>query len=199
MAFIPLPNGVKVELKWTSNGVAVVNILWFTKAIINISVDFPLLGAALVEWWGTTQASSFPSTIQLDEVVITDWREEGGEQLIFNTLLPIAGTNSSPALPNNVALVVTKKSIFTGRSSRGRRYICGLTEGNVSGNTVGGTFATDIAAGEVALYEGAADAGWQGVIASFEHNNAPRTSGVAVPIAFISANTRVDTQRRRLD
>lgn len=198
MAFIPLPNGVKVELKYTLNGKACVNVLWFTKPVITVTVDFPALGGAIKDWWVDTQAAAHPTSMSLDEIVITEWAAADGAQLTFTEDLPAAGTNASPALPNNVALVVSLRTGYTGRSFRGRMYVPGLHEGQVVGDDVSLLIASDFATGAELLASMALDEGFLWVVASFHHDLAPRVTGVPSAITSFVVNTRVDTQRRRL-
>jgi len=198
MAFIPLPLGIKVVPQFTYNGKLVVNVFYLTKVLGSVSVDLALAGQIFYDWWSTNLASSAPNTMTLDLVTATDVRVENGQQEVYVGAGPVAGTNSSPALPNQASLVVSMRTLNTGRSFRGRSYYVGLTEGVVAGNFVTGSFPTDLLAGyELLLAAWQAD-GYTPVVASFQHNNAPRVTGVATPINGMQINTRVDTQRRRL-
>jgi hypothetical protein len=93
-----------------------------------------------------------------------------------------------------------------GRSFRGRNYIVGLTEDQVTGND----FASGITGLFQAVYELLLDFGqdiaWAWVVASrfsgvdpVTHDPIPRTTGIATVVTAVTVvDNFVDSQRRRL-
>lgn len=119
--------------------------------------------------------------------------------LSWTTGLPIAGTNGTASMPNNVALALAFKTALRGRSFRGRIFLPGLTEGNVVDNTVQPAFITAWYTFFGILASTLIDLiAWQVVVSRVEGGD-PRPAGVVTQVNnWIVTNTVVDSMRRRL-
>jgi hypothetical protein len=110
------------------------------------------------------------------------------------------GLGASPGLPGSVAFVITKVTALRGRSFRGRIYHIGLSEADVTGNTVGVASADSILQGWVQYRTAVETASASNMsVVSCEANGVPRLIGVATPVtALVLRDNSVDSQRRRL-
>jgi hypothetical protein len=198
MAFIPLPDGIKIEIKMRKGGAPNVNVVWGTTAVtIDLSV-LAAVGAAVRTWWDVNMQPLMSGSIALEEIVVTQWDVADGLQHVESVSPPLAGTATGTDTPSNVAAVTTFYTGYTGRSHRGRVYNPGITDANVTTNTLGTLYVVNMISAWVAFGEALGDLNVQHVVASFQNNNAPRVTGLATPIADYGMNNVVDTQRRRI-
>nr|CRY98157.1 hypothetical protein [uncultured prokaryote] len=67
--------------------------------------------------------------------------QDGGEPLVYEASSSGLGTNSGQYAPQNVALLIQKRSVLGGRKNRGRLFMPAVTEGAVDnvGQIAGGT------------------------------------------------------------
>lgn len=111
------------------------------------------------------------------------------------------GLVPSEGLPNNVTLSIKKASGFTGRSARGRWYVIGLPQADLSTNENQWLLtATDDAVSAVeGIRTGVAISVWTPVIVSRFTNGAPRPEGVTFDwLSVVAVDRLVDSQRGRL-
>lgn len=199
MAFIPLPAGLKVELKFTLAGELVVNVYHVTTELPLVSANLTNIAEAFITAWIADAAGVLSSEITLDEVIVTDVSVEDGLQVTVTTDLPAAGEVVQQSLPNNVALVISNRSDLTGRSRRGRTYIAGIPETAVQVNIV-----DVVTAGGLLTYHANLrtdlDVNHNTTlgVASYVSDGAPRTTALFTPFTNFIVNTRIDSQRRRL-
>lgn len=198
MAFIPIPGGIKIEIKCRKNGAPVINVEWvWTDVNIN-QVLLEDLGAAVKAWWIANIKPLTHPAQALEEVIVTDWSAENSIQHVEILSTPSVGTATGEDLPSNVAAVVTFYTGFIGRSNRGRVYNCGLTGSQIAGNTLTTTYVAAMITAWAAFAPAVAAVGCEHHVASFRTNNAPRVVGVSKQIVDYGMNNVVDTQRRRV-
>lgn len=198
MPFIALPNGIKVSMELRLDGQLVVNVYHFTTTVAVVEADLIALAQLLTDWWDSDLYFNFSNQIALERVVATDVSQEAGGQYAITQGVPIPGNIASPAMSNNVAAVVTKRTAQIGRSYRGRTYFAGITEANVVNNTIDSSIIVSLVTSVANMIDDADALGYTFVVASYQNNNAPRAVGVATPVVQVGMNARVDTQRRRL-
>jgi len=198
MAFIPVPNGVRVALEQSLDGQLVVNVYYVDKPAPIITADLTTIATIFRDWWIGDLSVPLANDLALNAVVATDVSIEGGSQVTLTASLPAIGGSAVAAVPNNVALCVTRYTLFTGRSRRGRSYYAGLTEGIVTNNTVVAPQLATILAAQGQLSLDLQAAGFRWVVASFVSGGVPRVTADVRGVASFAANNRVDTQRRRL-
>lgn len=198
MAFVSLPNGVKVAMEYTLNGELIVNIYYVTTINPIITANLTQIAEVFRDWFADDLDSNFTSQLLLQRVVATDWTMPSGLQTTLTVSPPLPGLNAPPTAPNNVALVVGHLTGFSGRSFRGRTYHAGLQGSDVTDNFISAPRALDVLAAYDQLELDLAAIGATRVVASFVANGAPRAVGVATPITTTRLDSRVDTQRRRL-
>ena len=199
MPFIPVPQVVQVELIFNHSGEICENVIHYTSPVEPTTASMSLLGQQIVDWYAVNAKDQFPSTTQLQNVKLTDLTTQNSEVVNYAVSLPMVGTRVGAALPNNVALTITKRTARRGRSYRGRLYHMGLTEADVTGNTVTPAVVTSIVNDYLLLLtRTTADGGYTMVVVSRQLNNVVREVGVVEPVTGMTSDGVVDSQRRRL-
>lgn len=198
MAYIRLPLGIRVAVEYEAFGKVVVNVYHVTTTSPIVTAQLINIADLFIEWWDDTQKAGLSPDIAMTAVTCLNLDVENGEKIVQVVSPPIPGTATGAAMPNNVALVISFATTLTGRSFRGRSYMAGLREIDVTGNNIPIATAAGLVANyfelEVLLGLDNVDM----VVASFVSGGAPRAEGIATRIDSVSCNTRVDTQRRRL-
>lgn len=201
MPFQPVPGVAQFNIRASLGGetvenvihyIDVVNAIWSASQLATYAQN---IGVA----WRDTVMPNLSDDYDLLEVEARDLSIEGGFVASWVPPEPVSGSLIQPALPNNIALCLTKLTARSGRSYRGRIYICGLVETQVTGNLVLNASADAIrtAVKNIFVLGGASTIG--GVVVSRENQGTPRASGVATVITdVVLRDYRVDTQRRRL-
>jgi hypothetical protein len=175
------------------------NTLYFTlvEAITPSAVQQTASG---VEGWFVAELLPLLSNQYIfREVYAVSLDTETGPTATSNTSAGTVGGTPGDALPGSVALCVSFRTASRGRSFRGRNYVCGLVEPNVSGNGVAAPWAASV----IGAYEGLlvlseyVNGPW--VVVSRYTNKQPRSLGIATQITdVVLVDTSVDSQRRRL-
>jgi len=199
MAFIPVPNTLQVELIYLWAGQVVETVLHYQpEGAIDVT-EMAGLAANMVTWFDVQLQPLVHSTLQLTQVKVTDLTTDSAPVINYTTGLPLVGTVGADGMPNNVALVFTKRTGLRGRSYRGRIYHPGLAESQVAGNQVAGATVTSLlAAYNLLLAQTVAAETYNLVVVSRQHNNAVLEEGVATLVSSIDTDGFVDSQRRRL-
>lgn len=196
--FIPAPDTARVNMKYTSNGQKVQNVLYFQKAGGWDSAGLTDLVAAVSARWDQIIKPVQNNGISLDTIEAVDAETEGG--IGATTTVGVAGGNSGGALaPNNVTLVTKFSSNLTGRSHRGRVYFIGLGKDMISGNQA----ASGVSDGINTMWSDfflavETDTDSEHVIVSYCHLKAWRTTAEVTQVTNYSTENNLDSQRRRL-
>lgn len=199
MPFIPVDGICQAELVCSLDTQVIQNVLHFEAAAGLNPTNMGELGAHLVAWWNTNIKPNVPTSQSLTQIKLVDLTTEIAPVVIYATGLPSAGSNASPALPNNCALVITKRTALRGRSYRGRFYFGALNEASVTANTVSvGLSGGLVTALNLLNNFTTATEEWFAVVVSRYTNNLPRPGGIATRITSHDTDSVVDSQRRRL-
>lgn len=198
MAFIPTPNTVKITLEFNLHGELCVNVYYATLSAPITTVNLTQIATIVKDWWIASVSDFLSQDLTLDRVTAMDVSVEDGFQVVMTDDLPAPGLISTASVANQVALVVSKHTLFTGRSSRGRAYIAGMAAAGISSNAASSTVQVGLVAAHGQLQTDLFAVPANLVVVSFVDNGVPRTAGRPRGIASYSANNRVDTQRRRL-
>lgn len=199
MAFIPAPGVAQVELfyNWSSQNVE--TVLQFQCSVALTPTLLNELAVKVLALWTTNVKPLLINTISLTAVKVTDLTTQIGPVVQYATGLPAAGTQTGDSLPNNCALVVTKRTLLRGRSYRGRIYHPGIPEAQCAGNTVTNAFVTQIVnAYATMLTFTTTGASWDMVVMSRYNNNAPRAEADSNQVTTLTSDGLIDSQRRRL-
>lgn len=199
MAFVPVANTLMIEFRMTVADQQVENTL-YARAPAPPSYNGAVALAGILEtWWETYMAPTLSQGISLHEIYITDLTSANSFTVTHTVSPVIPGTVANAVLPNNVALAVSFRTAQRGRSYRGRNYICGLAENQVTDSTVNGAVSTALI-GAYNQFKIALDAEiYEWVVVSRYSAGQPRTNGIATPVTAVAVvDLTVDSQRRRL-
>lgn len=200
MAFVPATNVLQVEIRGSLNGIPVECIQYHehTGAIVLADAD------DLFDWYEAEFLPDYLAPLGIEYKV----NELYGTDLTSNTsptysrvFSPqLEGGEASAALPGNVAACISFRTIGRGRSARGRNYVPGILESDVSGNGMDvGLVNALVAAFELMLGGGTYPANWAWVIVSRYLLGSPRVAAlVSDVIDVLSTNLTVESQRGRL-
>lgn len=199
MPFIPVPNTLQAELVYSWNNEIVENVLHYESGGAVSLPEMEGLAAALATWFGASMKTQVSNACSLTNVKITDLTFQNAPGIDYSVGLPIVGTVSNESLPNNVSLSIAKRTIFRGRSYRGRVYQVGLCENQVTGNTViAGTKTALLAAWELVKSFTISGSVYNLVVVSKYSGGAARSEGLTTPVLNFSTDGLIDSQRRRL-
>lgn len=202
MAFIPVPNTAKVTWVATLFGQQVEFGLYFKKSTGAVSdADLQALAEAGSDWWNTTGKANHTSEMSHIRTKATNYNSEGAPEFIDTPASPVAGTQGS-FLANNAAFVLTQRTAKRGRKYRGRAYLPGIgPSGAFSGVALADAQIADILADwatMITALEAAPTIPFDAVVVSRATNGVPLTTATTEPIIVATADTNIDSQRRRL-
>lgn len=200
MPFIPIPDTALFELVHTIHGQRVENTLYVTFPGGWTALSLASMGSTLIDWWGTEVLPYLSTDLSTILCKATDMSAQPSFFWEGDGTLPLYGLTGVQAFPNNVAGVVTFSAGLTGRSTRGRNYICGIPEDKGANSILSDTFTTAMVSAYSQLPDAihTVDLGCDHVIASRYTAGAPRTTGVTYPVTAYTMDNVVDSQRRRL-
>ncbi len=199
MAFVPAVNVMKAAITLLWGGQRVVNVLNFLKGSTVTQADLEGLANALLTWWNTSVRPNTSSDAALQSIVTTDQSNQSAPSFTIQ-ISPVApGGEPGGTVSNNVAVVVSLRTGFRGRSYRGRVYVPGIRNTHlVDQNHVYDAFAVALAAQYAALSTVEAATTTTHVIVSRFANKAPRATAIMTEVTSYVTETTVDSQRRRL-
>jgi len=201
MAFVPASNVLQVEIRGEYFGQEIENTLYFqcSSAIngTNVAAIFDFIEDEFLPDWLTGMAS----TVAIDELYGTDLTSASSPTYTRTFSPALNGTESGAAgQPGSIATCISFRTQNRGRSARGRNYVAGVTENNVSGNNLDlGWINGLVAAYELLLGGGSFPVAWQWVVLSRFLLGAPRIAGLVQEIVdVLSTDVTADSQRGRL-
>lgn len=192
-------DAVEVDITYLFDGQRCQNVVHYAYDSVPLPDDMIELGNDIIAAWDTGMKAWMPVTLSLIEVKLTDLTTQISPSVFATTGLPVAGTNVSPALPNSNALVLTKRTALRGRSYRGRIYIPGLIEGQVTANAVSSAYQTNY----LNFWNGLRTItttlnSFEMVVLSKKQNGSWLAQGILTPVIGFTTDGQVDSQRRRL-
>jgi hypothetical protein len=199
MAFIPIPNCVKAELRLSWDNQEVENVFHFITPAQPTAGDLAAVAEGVEDWWMTNIRPQVPSTVVYREVYATDQTSATGGAFTASGASNSPGTDTGVSVPNNVTIAITLRTGQRGRSYRGRAFHVGLQESQVTNNAVASSTVTVLQTAYSQLMQSANFGGCILGVASRFQNNAPRLVGVCTEVtSVVVADNIVDSQRRRL-
>lgn len=199
MAFIPLPNGIKVSVEFELAGQQVVITLWFKGSAPATALELNDLNVAVLDWAQDNLLPILSTGILLTGATATA-QDSDSAPTNYHALSPAQnGAVAADSVPNNVALVTSFLTALRGRSYRGRTYLPGIPANALSdASTAGAAVVTAIAEAFAALSDVETITGLEHVVASHFTGGAPRTTAVGTPVTGYRTGSILDSQRRRL-
>lgn len=198
MPFIPLPRGIKITFGFDLRGVPV-SITIHVRAPADVTyTDLANAAQIMKTWWDNTAYANFSNDLIPRVIEVTDVSQQPAEQFQETSFTQTTGGAATDALPSNVAVVISNRTAFIGRSYRGRTYLPGIPANAQTDNVLNGTAKTNIENMWGALLNAFGNAGMPVVIASYQNNLSSRETAVATLVTNAFVDTQVKTQRRRL-
>lgn len=200
MAFVPTANGVKVCLRYNQNGETTCNIFHVDNGAPATLADLTTIAETFLDWWGTNLQSLQENSTALVAIECKALDSVSAPGIEFTDGLPIAGTNSSGALPNNVTVAVKWNTGLSGRSFRGRTYHVGLAVDQITGGAqeLGVAVVSAFRDAYSALIDALTTLGKPLVVLSLFNGGIARSNGLMTTIINAFVNRVLDSQRRRL-
>jgi len=200
MAFVPVINTVSVEFRTTWDNQHCENRIYVDLLSAPTTTLCQALANACLTWWTGNVVSLTPANLALREVFVRDQSQLNGVSATASPTGALPGTHAGTSMPNNVSICASIRTLFTGRSARGRWYWQGLCNDQVTDNNVLSGTITSIDAALTNLASVIAALGHFWVIVSYISLGVPRPGG---PVKFVVndivfVDTVVDSQRRRL-
>ena len=200
MPFQPVDATAQANIRAEYLGVPMENVLHF------FTDESPITSSLLVDLnsnlalaWQTSVMPFLSNQYVMKEIYTVDLSVAAGAVATDTTLAGATGDLSANPLPGNVCFCVSLRTGIRGRSFRGRIYLSGLTEPDVTNNLVDGALVLNYVSGLDDLRTSMLGAGFPWVVVSRISGGVPRVSGVVTTIsAVVAVDNRVDTQRRRL-
>lgn len=200
MAFIPVNGVALAEIRLSLFGQKIELTQYYNFDDPPPTSAMTTLGESLVDWFDTQLSTPLSTNLGLREVVVTDLSTATSPQVTVLPTATVTGKDDAPASPGNVALCVSFRTVFRGRSFRGRNFVPGIPSDQITGNTVatGVVEAIESAYNVLRVEHTASIDGQWGVVSRFSLG-APRVAGVFTPITtIVVVDANVDSQRRRL-
>lgn len=200
MPIAPNPFVIQAQMRYTQDAQEVENILYFNVGSAASGANCAALADELAVWWDTSIQPLQPTSVTLREVYCKVMLNGTAPEGTSTFGLPADGTGIGSALPNNVTCSVSFRTGFSGRSFRGRNFIIGLQEAQVTQNEVSNV---TIAAWEAAYEQLLPGAGviteGEWCVYSQWSNNVLRATGLPTAVLdVLFKDDTVDSQRRRL-
>lgn len=199
MPFIPVPGAVELVANYLWDGQAVATVLHYQTPGVAAFEDLLDLAENACAEFETNIVPMMANNVTLNSVKVIDLTTAISPTAESSFGLPAVGTQTGASLPNNVACVVTKRTMFRGRSYRGRIFHFGIPETSVTGNLVASGYVTTMLAGYNALKVITTTLGdWEMVVVSRYANKNPRENGIFSSVVSMDSDGIIDSQRRRL-
>lgn len=199
MPFIPTTNAVKVIMKYNWANQVVVQDLWFTFTSAPTATNRSNLATAMHTWWTSQIKPYLCDNFGLTEIAVVDMQSQNGPVTLLTLTSPEVGGDAGDSVPLNAAMCISLRTASRGRNFRGRNYMGGMPLSSVP---TPGTFTTTLVSNIITAFSwlmttsNTASGLWS--IVSWYLNKTLRSSGLATPISAVTADTLIDSQRRRL-
>jgi len=201
MAFVPAANTLQVELRGTYFGQDYENVLYFKNGSTIDTAEVETLFDFLETDFIPFMLIGISDSLAIDEIYATDLTTSSSPTYSRILIPALEGSETGAAgLPGSVAACISFRTANRGRSSRGRNYVGGITENNVTGNEIdAGQLSLLVAAFELLLSGGDIPASWVWSVVSRYLAGSPRVSAlVQEVINVLSTDITADSQRGRL-
>lgn len=201
MAFQAVPNGALCTVHGTLASERVANTLGFGLITPGTVTEAQLTAIAqgVVGVWTNFMLNTLPSAYVLTGVTARALDVQDGPVVEESFGIDSPGLLAGAILPNNCSFVVSFRTGRAGATNRGRNYVNGLLESEVTGNNLSVTRINALAAAYAnMLGSGAVATGWVWSVIS-RKIIIPTVTGRPVPIVSVHiVDSVVDSQRRRL-
>lgn len=197
MAFIPWPDGAMGVCQWTGTLGTWTNRLAFTKPSY-VFQDMVDLSNSLNSSIFTAFKSKLSPAVTFYGWDVIDMRSFGAPAWV-TPYAGAPGTGTGDEMPPSVCVVVTLRTALRGRAYRGRQYVAGFEEPQIT-NGVWLAACTDQVLEQWNTWqEVAQNVGWTLCIANTHINKQPRTEAYMVPVISQEIRSGIPGHQRRRD
>lgn len=199
MPFQSVPNTAEIVLTYTVAGVEFNNVLHAKRAAGYDATQLASLASSVSGWVTTSLKPLMSSSASFLRVTVRGLQNQN-DFVVVNSSAQGVGAINSPCQALNVAACITLKSVFTGRSARGRFFWGGVPENQrASATTLVQTYVDAVRDAIDALIAVLQAISWILTIVSRYTNGALRPTGVTFDVVdVVSRNNLIDSQRGRL-
>lgn len=199
MAFQSAPDCAEAVVRNTLSGQQVNNVFNFRKAGGYTLTDLQQLADDVSAWWAASVMPNLCVSLIYTGCLVRGLEFEADQEAVAG-IGTTPGSVSGIVAANNVAFVMTHRTGFTGRSSRGRTFLGGLAANDFdSSDSLNATRVGLLNVAFEPLTDFPALNGWEFVVLSRFHNGAKRLTATALAVTFTEARNRfTDSQRGRL-
>lgn len=199
MAFIPIPNGVKVAFEFTIGGHPVVMTVGISRADAVTPANLDSVSNILNNWWEAHIRPLQGTDVTLQGVRLTDQTNQFATEVFKPKLTNNTGTSTVVSAPANVSVAVQRKTNLRGRAHRGTSYTVGIPYTQVNtAQTVNPAYMVALLNAWGQFEPSLAVEGWNEAVLSRTLNKAPRAVGVATDVVQHTADAFIDDMGRRL-
>lgn len=198
MPFQPIPNVASVEIRYDMpDAVRAENRIFFLQPAGYTLATVQALSQIVDNWVGTSWRGNLPSAVNYRETFVRgQTMEEDVQAVSADGAGP--GLLNNPPLPNEVSFAVKFETGLTGRSARGRLYVTGLIENDVTGNLLSVTRANEFVNSINTLFATAQASNWIPVVVQRINDGELLPAGIPRPIVDVGfTDLIVDSQRGR--
>jgi len=199
MDFIPTPGCYKIVAQYLEDsGVVGVNV--FNAIATGGSFDFnsALILSTFMGWYDAVGIAAITNNWALNQLEVRDVSVVDGRVNFYNDLGVTQGTHAGTPDALGIAMTITWKTGFAGKSFRGRTFVLGLPEEERTGRF----WSDGIMASTQTVYDSLlgdfVDAGLPLVVVSKQRDGVALTTGVPTAIVSGRANKPVHKQWRRM-
>lgn len=199
--FIALPNTAQVQMVYNTGGGQAENVFHVVKGSAWEVADLNSIAATFAGWHSAHLRQRQAPEVSLRLVTAKDMSVVDSVAIEAAVSPALDGTHSGKALPMNVTLALKWSTGFSGRTKRGRTYHIGITDTQVASTDMSfmDTTALGLIVADYAELISEVNISDQYLaVASLRVNGAWRDTGVLTKILSVSADSYVDSQRRRL-
>lgn len=201
MPFQAVPNAALVTINGILDGEEVANTLGFglvAPGPVTLSV-IGSLGAQIASFWENDMLPTMVAAYTYTGLTVRALDVQDGPVHEESAGGGVPGLLAGAVLPSNVSFVISFRTGLGGATNRGRNYVCGLLESEVTGNSLTNTRIQALRDAYAQLIGSGITAGtWNWSVIS-RKELVPGGPGRAVTITNVHiTDARVDTQRRRL-
>lgn len=125
MPLVPVANVAALDVIWIQANQPVENTFHYQFAAPPTEAELRAIQDTYSSWAGA-HSSLFSNNCQLVKMQSRDLTSSGGLSVEGNVIPPVAGTNASGQMPNNVTWALKRQTGFQGRAMRGRIFIIGI-------------------------------------------------------------------------
>lgn len=198
MAFIPVPATARISIGLTAGTDQYYITLHFEASVNFDEVALAALIDAVIDWATTRLMPTLSSDLALNEVNGLALHSSSAPSLSTVVSPQVAGGVAGNPLPANAPMVVTHRTPLRGRSYRGRNYVPGIPEGDVtSSGLVSVAREAAILTAFLNLTDVEVAEGVTHVVVSYRENNVVRPTGVTTPVTAYTSDGIIRNQRRR--